>query len=497
MNDKMKNTKADTQEITEEKKSKRTYKKILFIVFIIFFGLFSSFGILTLSRARQFSNIQIPTLLSATEQIELDELLQKNYPQNYGLLKKLPYLVSEPKLNVYAKSSILIDASNGFVLYENNADEIIPPASMTKLFAMFVIEEEVSKGNISYEDYISLPPECWACNMPPHSSLMFLGEGQKVTLEELLLGLSICSGNDAAYALAYAVCGNMENLVNRMNEVAESLGLVHTHFVESSGYSELNTTTAREMAAFCAYYIKKHPDSLHRFHSVLSFTYPKKQNLADGDVLASQDFSNGIPRHITMPVTQTNTNPLLGKLDGCDGLKTGYIDESGYNLALTTVRDGTRFLSVTLKGPGKNSKEGQNGRVHDGTALMEWAHSSFADYSLEMTVHPYNIKAFGSDQKMLKVVPAYSDKFLTIPFAVGSKRQDNLDAVKVKLELPDYTFGDVECGEVLGKITIYIENYKLQEIPLVADRKLNKINALSTMSDKLLSKAFKMKLKRS
>ena len=456
-----------------------------------------SFCLLTGIRAKQFSDIQIPSLLSATEQIELDELLKKQYPQNYGLLKNLPYLVSEPDLKVYAESSILIDVSNGFVLYENNADEVIPPASMTKLFAMFVIEEEVSNGSISYEDYIPLPAECWACNMPPHSSLMFLGEGQKVTLEELLLGLSICSGNDAAYALAYSVCGSMENLVSRMNEVAQSLGLTHTHFVESSGYSELNTTTAREMAAFCAYYIKKHPDSLHRFHSVLSFTYPKKQNLADGDKPAAQDFSNGIPRHITMAITQTNTNPLLGKLDGCDGLKTGFIDESGYNLALTTVRNGTRFLSVTMKGPGKNAEQGQSGRVHDGTLLMEWAHSSFADYSMEMTVHPYNIKAFGADQKMLKVIPAYSEKSLTVPFAVGSNRQDNLDAVKVKLDLPDFTFGEVECGEVLGKITFYIDNYKLQEIPLVADRKLNKINALSTMSDKLLSKAFKMKLKRS
>ncbi|MCR5061813.1 MAG: D-alanyl-D-alanine carboxypeptidase [Treponema sp.] len=453
-----------------------------------------SFCLLTGIRAKQFSDIQIPSLLSATEQIELDELLKKQYPQNYGLLKNLPYLVSEPDLKVYAESSILIDVSNGFVLYENNADEVIPPASMTKLFAMFVIEEEVSNGSISYEDYIPLPAECWACNMPPHSSLMFLGEGQKVTLEELLLGLSICSGNDAAYALAYSVCGSMENLVSRMNEVAQSLGLTHTHFVESSGYSELNTTTAREMAAFCAYYIKKHPDSLHRFHSVLSFTYPKKQNLADGDKPAAQDFSNGIPRHITMAITQTNTNPLLGKLDGCDGLKTGFIDESGYNLALTTVRNGTRFLSVTMKGPGKNAEQGQSGRVHDGTLLMEWAHSSFADYSMEMTVHPYNIKAFGSDQKMLRIVPVYSEKTIAIPFTLSADRQQNLDAVKVYVELPDYTFGAVTEGQILGKILVYIDNYLLKEIPLVADRNLNSINLFSTLSDKILAKAFQMKL---
>ena len=136
---------------------------------------------------------------------------------------------------------------------------------------------------------------------------MFLGKGQNVTLEELLLGLSICSGNDAAYALAYITCGSMETFVERMNQVAENLGLQNTHFVESSGYSENNTTTAKEMAAFCRIYIKNHPESIKRFHSVLDFTYPKKHNLADGDVIQAQDFSKGIPEHITMPVTQKNT----------------------------------------------------------------------------------------------------------------------------------------------------------------------------------------------
>lgn len=471
-------------------------KKIKIIIGIISFVVLCacSFCLLTVIRAKQFISIQVPDLLSAEEQISLEEKIRNSYPQNFGILKELPYNLSTPNLDVYAKSSILIDVSNGFVLYENNADEIIPPASMTKLFTMFVIEEEVSKGNVSYDDYIPLPSECWACNMPPHSSLMFLGEGQKVTLEELLLGLSICSGNDAAYALAYSVCGSMENLVSRMNEVAQSLGLTHTHFVESSGYSELNTTTAREMATFCAYYIKKHPDSLHRFHSVLSFTYPKEKNLADGDKPAAQDFSNGLPRHITMAITQTNTNPLLGKLDGCDGLKTGFIDESGYNLALTTVRDGTRFLSVTMKGPGKNAEQGQAGRVHDGTLLMEWAHLSFADYPLELKVHPYNIKAFGADQKMLRVVPVYNEKTLAIPFTLSTDRQQNLDAVKVYVDLPDYTFGAVSEGQVLGKILIYIDNYLLKEIPLVADRSLNSINVISTLSDKILAKAFMMKM---
>lgn len=480
--------------MSEEKKSDekkfKTKKYILCTVLIFVFLCAASFGILTVFRARDFVKTQVPSLLSAQEQNLLSDYVRKTYPENFGILKTLPYNVSSPNLNVWAESFILIDVSTGYVLYEKDSEEIIPPASMTKLFAMYIVEEEVLNGNLSYSQEIFLPSECWACNMPPHSSLMFLGEGQHVTLEELLLGLSICSGNDAAYALAYTVCGSMEKFVERMNDVASSLGLTHTHFVESSGYSEENTTTASEMAAFCRYYIKNHPDSLHRFHSVLSFTYPEARNLADGDVIASQDFSNGIPRHITMPITQNNTNPLLGKLEGCDGLKTGYIEESGYNLSLTAVRDGSRFLSVTMKGPGSDSLEGQRGRVHDGSLLMEWAFSSFADYPLELKVHPYNIRSFGASQKMIRIVPVYEEENFTIPFAVSTSLQENLDSVRIEVTLPDCTFGEVSRGEELGKITIFIDNYKLKEIPLISDRDLKKTGFFASLSDKILEKYF-------
>ena len=116
--------------------------------------------------------------------------------KNTKLLQALPYTLPDLGIDVGADSAILIDVSNGCVIWEKNADKVIPPASMTKLFAMYVVEKEVTAGRLHYDDIIPLPPECWACNMPPHSSLMFLGEGQVVTLEELLLGLSICSGND-------------------------------------------------------------------------------------------------------------------------------------------------------------------------------------------------------------------------------------------------------------------------------------------------------------
>ncbi len=404
-----------------------------------------------------------------------------------GLLKPLPYILPDLGIQVGAESAILIDISNGSIIWEKSADEVIPPASMTKLFAMYVVEQEIAAGNLHYDDIIPLPPECWACNMPPHSSLMFLGKGQIVTLEELLLGLSICSGNDAAYALAYAVCGSMEAFVERMNQVAYDAGLTHTHFVESSGYSEQNTTTAREMAAFCRLYILEHPDSLRRFHSVPSFTYPKAKNMAPGDRYGSQDWSNGLPEHITMGVTQENTNPLLGKLDGCDGLKTGFIDESGYNLALTVNRNGTRFLSVTMKGQGRDSREGQQGRIADGTAIMETAFSIFRDYDLSFIEDSYFVKVYASKTKALNLVPAWREDTICVPFITGNSIAENLQNVQVTVTKPEYLKGQINAGAEYGQIKITLGDYVLQTIPLVADRSTEQAGFITCLADGLIT----------
>ena len=473
--------------MSENENKNLNIKKILLAAFALIILSFISF---TAARAFSFEKTQDAASLTAEEAFDLTQLLLSNYPEEHQTLKKLPYNIGEPQLDIWAKSAILIDVSNGNILYQKNADSIIPPASMTKLFAMYVVEEEIAAGRFSYDQLIPLPPESWACNMPPHSSLMFLGKDQRVTMEELLLGLSICSGNDAAYALAYTVSGTMEAFVERMNLVAADLGLANTHFVESSGYSEKNQTTAREMAEFAAIYLRRHPDSLHRFHSVLDFTYPKQKNLAPCDHIQSQDFTKGFPQKITMPITQANTNPLLGKLEGCDGLKTGYIDESGYNLALTAVRGETRFLSVTMGGPGNSVSEGQAGRVHDGTELMEWAFKNFADYPLELKVHPYLVRSFNASQKMIRLIPAFTEHTFTVPYVSGNTMAENLDSVHVDVQLPDYCWGAVEQGSVQGKITISAAGYILQEIPLVADRTLSSGNPLIYISDLLLSRIF-------
>ncbi|MBQ5472864.1 MAG: D-alanyl-D-alanine carboxypeptidase [Treponema sp.] len=427
-------------------------------------------------RAIQIRKINTLPVLTQEQALELDTFLDANYPERTQILKSLPYSTKPVELDVWAKSAIAIDATNGNILYEKNADQIIPPASMTKLVVMYVVFQEIATGRISLEDVVPLTPDTWACNMPPHSSLMFLGKNQKVTLEELMLGLAIASGNDASHAIANYVSGGMDNFIQRMNEEVKKLGLVNTHFVETSGYSEENLTTAREMASFAKIYLEHYPESLAKFHSALSIKYPQEHNLAPETKNWSreQDFSQGFPQYITMPIYQKNTNPLLGKLAGCDGLKTGYIDESGYNLALTAKRNDMRILSVTMGGPGNSVNEGQAGRVHDGTNIMEWAFSTFDEYKNPLVLREYKIPLTGARKTRINLVPAFKPEALTVPRFIAENPQNASDEVKINIDVPEKLKGTVKCGTPYGYIEYTLNGISLEKIPLVCDRTIKR-----------------------
>ncbi|MDY5048366.1 MAG: serine hydrolase, partial [Treponema porcinum] len=197
-----------------------SYKKPLFVISAV---LLLSFTVTVFVRAYTLRRPLPQEPLSQSQKQSLEAVLNQAYPERTAVLRPLPYPVNPAVLDVRARSAIAVNMQNGCVLYEKNADEIIPPASMTKLFVMYVVFEEIKKGTVSLKDTVPLPPECWACNMPPHSSLMFLGKNQIVTLEELLTGLAVCSGNDAAYAVADYICGEMEAFIGRMNAAAENL----------------------------------------------------------------------------------------------------------------------------------------------------------------------------------------------------------------------------------------------------------------------------------
>lgn len=414
--------------------------------------------------------------LSEEQTASLNAFLNQTYSlKRSESLKPLPYPIVAADLEVDSGAAILVDAKNGCILFEKNADEVIPPASITKLFVMYIVFKEIENGNLSLDELVSPPENSWSINMPSDASLMFLGQGQIVTVRELLTGLAVASGNDAALALAYKISGSTKDFVARMNYEAKILGLTHTHFEEPSGYSEKNVTTARELAEFCRIYINRYPESLRDYHSAKEILYPLEKNLpswekAKGDSTA---------------IYQRNTNPLLGKMEGCDGLKTGFIYESGYNLALTAKRNGVRFLSVTMKGPGTGSKQGNFYRVKDGTTLMEWAFSSFADYIPENKIQKnYPVAVPGAKTKFVNLVPAWTNA-VTVPHISSQTAAEDAENVIAEIQLPKCIYGGTKLGAVYGQIQYKLGNTVLETVPLVADRTAQKAGLWGQFCGKL------------
>lgn len=404
-----------------------------------------------------FSDTSAAETPTAEESAALAKILDRAYPsERGGSLRPLPYPSSPAKLDVRAGSAILVDAESGCVLYEKDADKVIPPASITKLFVMYIVFKEIESGRIHPEDVVPLPERTWAENLPRDSSLMFLGQGQTVTLDELLAGLAVASGNDAALAVAYYVSGSPDAFVERMNSECRRLGLRHTHFVEPSGYDERNETTARELAEFARLYVTRYPEGIARYHSLKSIAYPLQKNLPAWQKSAGD----------SKAIRQSNTNPLLGKLDGVDGIKTGFIYESGYNLALTARRGSQRFISITMRGPGRGSKEGNAGRVHDGTVMMEWAFSAFADYRPDGRPRP--VPALASEGgRFVNLVPAWTTA-IPVPHITGHTAADAAAQVRAEVSAPPCIYGEVEAGKKYGEVRYKLGDVTLSTVPLVA-----------------------------
>ena len=373
---------------------------------------------------------------------------------------------TDPPPDIAARAAVVIDAASGVLLFEKNPDMSIPPASLTKLVAIYTALQAIEQGEIDLTDYFQPPRESWAENTPSGSSLMFLGKNQQVNVQELILGMSVVSGNDAAVALAIRTAGSVSAFVARMNKVAADLGLQHTYFEEPSGLSEHNRTTARDFARFAAVYIKKYPQNLTRFHAVSHLTYPQPHNM-----LKPQP-----------PIRQQATNTLLSAIDGCDGLKTGFIYESGFNIALTAKRNGIRFIAVILGGEGKTSDQGKKIREKNGKILLDWAFTHFSTlfaekYIPELPVIPVLGGALSPQQAALNPIiaaPAGDKKAFTVALPQTEDKTSSTQAIRSHVVLPTALYAPVEAGVKIGRLLITgWQNNKeiiLAEFPLIADR---------------------------
>ena len=366
----------------------------------------------------------------------------------------IPLMATAPEIR--SAAALLMDAETGTVLYAKNPDLEIPPASLTKLMTIHLVLK--ANGSAAGPDSpatgpanrdrldrrLELPPESWAIRQPPRSSLMFLGPGQTVTLREILLGLAVSSGNDAAVAAALSTAPTVGDFVRMMNDETRRLGLVRTRFVEPSGISEHNMTTAAEFAAFCRFYLGAHPESLAELHSVPEFAYPKPSNVAAAF------------RENPGTIVQGNRNALLGAFPGVDGLKTGYIDEAGYNIALTAERGGTRFIAVILGAPARPG--GDRIRDEDGRRLLAWAFDRFR------TIRPAAVAV--EPARLWKGRLNYAELTLGAPPAFTAPA-DRGKEPRISTALRDPLVAPLKAGTPVGDLIISDGTGELRRIPLL------------------------------
>ncbi len=375
---------------------------------------------------------------------------------------------SGPVPELSCRSAVLLDAGTGMLLYAKNPEEIIPPASMTKLVSLHLIFEEIAAGRLSLDQEFTVPPSADFRNAPPRSSLMFLQEGQRVSLLELMRGLALPSGNDAALFVAELITGSMDRYVDRMNAEMQKLGFDSIHFEDSSGYSEFNRATALDFARFCRLYIERYPESLRELHNLASFTYPAEWNITGAD----QALYGGI--------SQNNTNSLIGRHPWVDGLKTGYIDEAGYNVALTAEAGGRRLVAVLMGGPGSNTRDGDLHRVIDGVNLLSYGFYRFDSLQPQLPEIPDMPVIGGAGRSVSLEMPA-SEALVLLREEIGNLRWA-YEAVAA-LRAP------VEKGEKAGTLYLRTDKRILKEYPLTADEGIPRASFFRRITD-ALSAAF-------
>jgi len=261
-----------------------------------------------------------------------------------------PGIAQAPPFQTAAPVAYLEDLSTGAVLFEKDADRRMPPASMAKMMTAYVAFDLIKKGDLKLGQMVTVRPETWQkWHGPAAGSTMFLSPGEQVSVENLLNGIIVLSGNDACVVLAEQIAGTEEAFVALMNKKAKELGLSNSNFGTSNGWPDGGVTyvTARDLAHLADATIRNHRDLYKKFYSRREFTWGKTLG-AGADI------------------TQANRDPLLGRVAGADGLKTGHTEEAGYGFTGSAEQNGRRLVMVVA---GLTSF---NQRIEESVKFMDW-----------------------------------------------------------------------------------------------------------------------------
>ena len=342
---------------------------------------------------------------------------------------------------IKARTAILLDYSSGKILYEKEADKSIYPASMTKIMTSIIAFDLIKNGDLKLNDKFLISENAWRLSSSGYSS-MFIMVGDEVSVENLLKGIIIASGNDACVALAEGIAGTEEEFAILMTEKAKEIGMLNTNFANSSGINDTkNVSTVRDIMIMSKYLIKNFPVE-YKYFSEKEFTWSR----TGGD-----------------PITQGNRNPLLYKTLGADGIKTGYLAVEKYSLASSIYKNGRRLIAV---GSGFNTK---NDRSRQSTKLLTWGLTNFDLIEIAKAKIPFeNLDVWLGDKNFVSVY-VNNDIYKTIPKA----RKKYL---KVSLKYNGPIKAPIQTNDILGKLVIKYKDEPIEEYNLLAAEDVKKLN---------------------
>ena len=324
-----------------------------------------------------------------------------------------------------ARGYLLMDAASGHIIVEHNAEQRLPPASLTKMMTAYIAEAELQKGNLSEDDMAPISVKAWKMG----GSRMFVKEGTRVSVGELLKGIIIQSGNDASVAMAEYIAGSEDAFADLMNQHARRLGMNQSHFMNATGWpAENHFTTARDMAILARAIVRDFPEHY--------------------DIYAEKEFTyNGI--------TQQNRNLLLWRDESVDGLKTGHTEEAGYCLVSSAKKDGMRLIAVVM------GTDSEGARARESQKLLTYGFRFFETYKAYSAGDILDTAELWMGDKDQVRLGLAEDLVLTIP----RESHENLKAevtVNPQLQAP------INQGEKYGTVTVRMNNELLVEKPLVA-----------------------------
>lgn len=333
------------------------------------------------------------------------------------------------------KSAILMERDTGKVLYEKNSNEELPPASMTKVMTMLLIMEAIDQGKLTWNEKIRTSE--FAASMG--GSQIFLEPGEEMTTKEMLRGIAIGSGNDAAVAMAERIAGSEQSFVDKMNEKAKELGLKHTHFENTTGLPVKNHySTAYDMAIMAK--------ELLKYEDITKFTGMYEAYLRED---TEKKF------------WLVNTNKLVRFYPGVDGLKTGFTSEAKYCLTATAQKDGMRVIAVVFGAP--TSKE-RNAQV---TKMLDYAFSQYKTHPILKRNQPVG-KAHVSKGKS-KMVEALTSE----PLSLLTKKGEKTSGVEQKVILQKHLHAPIKKGDQVGTLKLIKDGKVVLESPLVASKNVD------------------------